>query len=43
MVNTISFIQANLQRSFAASGILTRVIGSKGIDLALTQEPPYRD
>jgi len=35
--------QANLQRSLAASGILTRVIGVKGIDLALIQEPSYRD
>jgi hypothetical protein len=43
MVSTISFIQANLQRSLAASGILTRVIGAKGIDLALIQEPSYWD
>jgi hypothetical protein len=43
MVSTISFILANLQRSLAASGILTRVIGAKGIDLALKQEQSYRD
>jgi hypothetical protein len=43
MVSTISFIQANLQRSIAASGILTRAVGIKGIDLALVQEPSYRD
>ena len=35
MVSTISFIQANLQHSTAASGILTRVVGGKGIDMAL--------
>jgi hypothetical protein len=42
MVSTISFIQANLQRSLAASVILTRVIEVKGIDLAQIQEPSYR-
>ena len=35
MVCTISFIQANLQHSIAASGILTRTVGVKGIDTAL--------
>jgi len=39
MVSTISFIQANLQHSIAASGILTRTVGIKEIDLALVQEP----
>jgi len=43
MVSTISFIQANLQHSIAASSILTRTVGVKGIDLALIQEPWYRD
>jgi hypothetical protein len=43
MVSTISFIQANLQHSTAASGILTRAIGGKGIDMALIQEPWYRE
>jgi hypothetical protein len=43
MISTISFIEANLQRISAASGILTRVIGAKGIDLALIPEPSYRD
>jgi len=43
MVSTISFIQANLQHSIAASDILTRTVGVKGIDLALIQEPWYRD
>jgi hypothetical protein len=39
MVSTISFIQANLQHSIAASRILTRTVGDKGIDMALIQEP----
>jgi hypothetical protein len=42
MVSTISFIQANLQHSIAASRILTRTVGDKGIDMALIQEPWYR-
>jgi len=41
MVSTISFIQANLQHSIAASGIFTRTVGNKGIDMALIQEPWY--
>jgi len=43
MVSTISFIQANPQHSIAASGILTRTVGVKGIDMALVQEPWYRE
>jgi len=43
MVSTISFIQANLQHSIAASGLLTRTVGVKGIDMALVQEPWYRE
>jgi hypothetical protein len=43
MVSTISFIQANLQHSIAASRILTRTAGVKGIDVALIQEPWYRE
>ena len=39
MVSTISFIQDNLQHSTAASRILTRTVGIKGIDMALIQEP----
>jgi len=38
MVSTISFVQAYRQHSIAASRILTRTIGIKGIDMALTQE-----
>jgi hypothetical protein len=41
MVSTISFIQANLQHSIAASRILTRTVGDKGIDMALIQETWY--
>ena len=42
MVSTVSFIQTNLQHSIAASGILTRTLGGKGIDMVLVQEPWYR-
>jgi hypothetical protein len=35
MVSTITFIQANLQHSIAASRILTRMVSGKGIDMAL--------
>jgi len=38
MASTISFIQANLQHSSAASRILTRTVGIKGIDMALIHE-----
>jgi hypothetical protein len=43
MAGIISFIQANLQHSIAASRILTRTVGVKGIDVALIQEPWYRE
>ena len=43
MVSTISFIQANLHYSIAASGILTRPVGVKGIDMALVKAPWYRE
>jgi hypothetical protein len=42
MASTISFIQANLQHSIAASRILTRTVGVKRIDVALIQKPWYR-
>jgi len=42
-VSTISFIQANLQNSIAASRIPTRTVGVKGIDMALVQEPWYHE
>jgi len=43
MVSTISFIQANLQHSIAGSRIPTRTVSTKGIDMALIQEPWYRE
>jgi hypothetical protein len=43
MVSTISFIQANLQHSIAASRVLTRTVSGKGTDMALIQEPWYRE
>jgi hypothetical protein len=43
MVSTITFIQVNLQHSIAASSILARTVGGKGIDMALIQEPWYRE
>jgi len=43
MVSTISFIQANLQHNIAASGVFTRTVGIKGIDMALVQETWYRE
>jgi hypothetical protein len=42
-VSTISFIQVNLQHSIAASRILTRTVGIKGIHMALIQEPWYHE
>ena len=39
MVSTISFIQANLQHSIAASAILTRTVSVEGMDVARVQEP----
>jgi len=43
MARAISFIQANLQHSIAASEIFTRAVDVKGIDTALVQEPWYRE
>ena len=43
MASTISFIQANLQHSIAASRFLTRTASVKGNDMALIQEPWYRE
>jgi hypothetical protein len=42
-VSTFLFIQANLQHSIAASRIITRTVNVKGIDMALIQEPWYRE
>ena len=43
MVSTISFIQANLQHSIAASRILSRAVSVIGIDMALIQESWFRE
>jgi hypothetical protein len=43
MVSTISFIQANMQHSIAASRVLSRTVSAKGIDMALMQEPWFRE
>ena len=39
----ISFIQANVQHSIAASGILIRTVSVERADVALVQEPWYRE
>ena len=39
MPSTVSFIQANLQHSIAASRVLSRSVTVKEIDMALIQEP----
>jgi hypothetical protein len=38
-VSTISFIQANMEHSTAASRILARTVSAKGIERALIKEP----
>jgi hypothetical protein len=43
MVNTISFVQANLQHSITASRALSRTVAVKGIAMALMQEPWIRE
>jgi hypothetical protein len=43
MVSNISCIQANLQHSIAASGIIARTVSSEGIHMALIQEPWYSE
>jgi hypothetical protein len=43
MVITISFIQANVQHSIAASRFFYRTVSVKGIDMALIQELWYRE
>jgi len=37
-VSTISYIQAKLQHSIVAFGVLTRTMGVKGIHMALVKE-----
>ena len=41
MVSTISFTEANLQHSIAASRVLTRTVVVKGIYMAIIWEPWY--
>ena len=43
MTRAFSFIQANLTHRISISGILTRTVGVKGIDMALVQELWYRE
>jgi len=43
MVSTLSFIQANLQHSIAASRVISRTVCVQGIDVSLIQEPWYRE
>ena len=43
MVSTISFIQYNLQHSFSAFEVISRRVWVEGIDVALIQEPWYRE
>jgi hypothetical protein len=42
MANTIPFIQANLQHTITAYGMLTTTVAVKGTDMSLIQEPWYR-
>jgi hypothetical protein len=39
MVSTLSFIQANLQHSIAASKVISGTVSAKRIDMALIQKP----
>jgi len=41
MMSMISFIQANLQHSIAASSFISRTVCVKGINVALIQKPWY--
>jgi hypothetical protein len=43
MMSNLAFVQANLQHSIAASKIHARSVRDKGIDMALIQEPWYRE
>jgi hypothetical protein len=43
MLSSLAFIQANLLHNIAAFGILARTVSDKGIDMALIQEPWYRE
>jgi hypothetical protein len=43
MLCNTSFIEANLQQTIAASRFLSRTVNVKGINMALIQEPWYRE
>ena len=43
MASTISFIEVKLQHSIVASGVISRTVFVQGIDVALIQEPWYRE
>ena len=43
MVSTSSFMQANLQHSFAASKFISRAVSVKGIYMTLIQELWYQE
>jgi len=43
MVSAISVIQANTQHTIAASGVLTRTVVVKGIDMEMVQETWHRE
>jgi hypothetical protein len=43
MMSIITFIHTNLQHSIAASRILAKTVRGKGIEMALIQEPWYRE
>jgi len=43
MLCNTSFIEANLQHTIAASRVLSWTVIVKGIDMALIQEPWYRE
>jgi hypothetical protein len=43
MVSAMSFIQTNLQHSISASRVITRTVSIKEINMALIQEPWYRE
>jgi hypothetical protein len=42
-VSTIALIQTNLQHSIVASRVLSRTVSVEGKDMALIQEPWYRE
>jgi hypothetical protein len=43
MVSSISFVQAKIQHSIAASSVLSRTVAVKGINIVLIQKPLIRE